>query len=69
MGGIHEDLGRINQSVFIAFLQDTGKDLFKKISILKASGIILSKRREMGNLVHHFQTEEPSVCDIDFDFF
>jgi len=69
MGGIHEDLGRIDQSVFIAFLQDTGKDLFKKISILKASGIILSKRREMGNLVHHFQTEEPSVCDIDFDFF
>ena len=69
MGGIHEDLGRINQSVFIAFLQDTGKDLFKKISILKASGIILSKRREMGNLVHYFQTEEPSVCDIDFDFF
>ena len=56
MGGIHEDLGRINQSVFIAFLQDTGKDLFKKISILKASGIILSKRREMGNLVHHFQS-------------
>ncbi len=65
MGGIHEDLGRINQSVFIAFLQDTGKDLFKR----SASGIILSKRREMGNLVHHFQTEEPSVCDIDFDFF
>ena len=30
-----------------------------------------AKRREMemGNLVHHFQTEEPSVCDIDFDFF
>ena len=28
MGGIHEDLGRIDQSVFIAFLQDTGKDLF-----------------------------------------
>jgi len=27
-----------------------------------------AKRREMGNLVHHFQTEEPSVCDIDFDF-
>ena len=69
MGGIHEDLGRIDQSVFIAFLQDTGKDLFKKISIPKESGIILSKRREMGNLVHHFQTEEPSVCDIDFDFF
>ena len=69
MGGIHGDLGRIDQSVFIAFLQDTGKDLFKKISIPKASGIILSKRREMGNLVHHFQTEEPSVCDIDLDFF
>ena len=33
MSGIHEDLGRIDQSVFIAFLQDTGKDLFKKISI------------------------------------
>lgn len=28
-----------------------------------------AKRREMGNLVHHFHTEEPSVCDIDFDFF
>ena len=28
-----------------------------------------AKRREMGNLVHHFQTEDPSVCDIDFDFF
>lgn len=46
-----------------------GKRSVQKISILKASGIILSKRREMGNLVHHFQTEEPSVCDIDFDFF
>ena len=33
MGGIHEDLGRIDQSVFIAFLQDTGKKICSKRSV------------------------------------
>ena len=51
--GIYKDFRRINKTMLIAFLKDTREDLFKKICILKASSIVLAKRREMRNCIQH----------------
>ena len=53
MGRIHKNLTGIYQLEFIAFLQNSGKYLFKKVGVLESSGIVLAECGEMGNLVHH----------------
>ena len=59
----------IYQLIFIAFGEDVFKDLFEKVGIFKAAGVILPKGREMGDRIQHIQTEEPAVGDIDLDLF
>ncbi len=68
MSGIHENLCRINKFKLITFHQDVGKYLFKKVSILKASGVVFPEGRKMRHLIHHIQTEKPSVGNIYLDF-
>lgn len=50
MSGIHTNLGRINKFKLITFHQDVGKYLFKKVSILKASGVVFPEGRKCGTL-------------------
>lgn len=69
MGGIHEDLCRINQFKFIIFGQYMGKYLLKQIRIFETSGIVFPKSRKMRNLIRHIQTKKPAVCYIYLDFF
>ena len=69
MRGIHKNLGRINKFKLITFHQDVGNYLFKQISIFKASGIVFPEGRKMRYLIHHIQTEKPSVSNIYLDFF
>ena len=68
VGGIHENLSRVNKFKSITLHQDMGKYLFKKICILKASGIVFPKRGKMWHLIHHIQTQEPPVGNIYPDF-
>ena len=69
MSGINKNLSRINKFKFIALHQDMGKDLLKKIGILKAPCIVFPECRKMWHFIHHIQTEKPSVSNIYLDFF
>ena len=60
---------RINQVKFHAVFQYFREDLIKEVCAFKTSGIVFSKRREMGNRIHHIQSKEPAVCDIYLDLF
>ena len=53
MSGIYKNLCRVNQLKFVTLHQDMGKNLFKKIGILKASCIVFPECRKMWHFIHH----------------
>ena len=66
---IYEYRIRIYQFAFHALQQYLLKYLLEQISPFESSFVILAKGTEVWNFIIEVQAKEPSVCNIDFDFF
>lgn len=68
MGSIYKKTFRVQKTILRNFSKDSGKNLFKQVSILKTPGVIFTKNGEMGNLFMHSIAQIPAVSKVYLDF-
>lgn len=69
VGGIDELEACVNEALIHGLLKDVGEDGLKEVGVLKASTVVLPKGGEMRDFIVEIKSQEPTIGQVDFDFF
>ena len=69
VGGINELEACVDEALVHGLLKDVGKDGLKEVGVLKTPTVVLPKGGEVGDFIVEVESQEPTVGQVDFDFF
>lgn len=69
VGGIDELEACVDEALVHRLLKDVGEDGLKEVGVLKTPTVVLPKGGEVGDFIVEVKSQEPTIGQVDFDFF